>query len=103
MATVQVRDRSTLEPIPDATVTIGNTSLLNPVRPEGTTGETDAEGEVTLKAAAYNRLLVRVSAEGYGAIVVAADHPAVAGDSGWIGPTTDQDGGRARMEIRLLP
>lgn len=103
MITAQVRDRETLAPVEGAEVTIGNTSLINPARPEGATGTTDAEGEVTLEVATYNRLLIRVDHEGYGSIVAVGDHPAVFGGGDWFGPTTDEDGRRARLEVRLLP
>lgn len=103
MATVQVRNRDTLAPVEGAEVMIGNTSLINPARPDTAAGTTDAEGEVTLRAAAYNRLTVRVLHPDYGTILAVGDHPASFGDSGWIGPSMDEDGRRARLEVRLVP
>ena len=103
MATVAVRDRDTLEPIEGATVGLSNTTTLNPARPESAAGVTDAEGSVTLRAAMYNRLVVRVEKDGYASIIATGDHPAAFGDSGWFGPTVAEGGERARMEVRLLP
>lgn len=100
---VMVRDRDSLQPLPDARVEVENTSLLNPFKPKGAEGETDERGEVSLSVAPYNRLLVRVTPRGGVASVVNADHPAQAGDTGWIGAKTDESGGRSRIEVRLAP
>ncbi len=97
-----MRDRDTLRPVLGAQVTVSNTTL-NPAGPEKARGVTDAEGMVALRVAVYNRLLVRVEADGYAPIVATGDHPGVVGDTGWFGPTTDEEGGRAKLEVRLLP
>ena len=101
--TVRVRDRETQAPMVGATVRVDNTSLLNPLRPKGAEGETDERGEVALSVTPYNRLLLRVTPRGGFEHVMTADHPAQAGDSGWFGPSTDERGGRARVEVRLSP
>lgn len=101
--TVAVRDRATREPIEGAHVSVGNTSLLNPVKPESAEGETDDNGQVTLGAAAYNRLLIRIHIAGRADHLVNADHPREMGASDWFSPITDEAGARASVEIRLTP
>lgn len=101
--TVAVRDRDSLRPLEGAIVRIDNTSLLNPLKPRGAEGETDQMGEVVLAVAPYNRLLIRVTPRGGIEHVMNADHPASMGDSGWFGPSTDERGGRGRVEVRLRP
>lgn len=101
--TVAVRDRATRDPIAGAFVSVGNTSLLNPVKPEAAEGETNEQGEVALAPAAYNRLLIRVRVAGRADHLVNADHPRVFGASEWFCPITDEAGARASVEIRLTP
>ncbi len=101
--TIAVRDRASLEPIAGAQVSIGNTSLLNPVKPEKAEGVTDEAGEVALGVAAYNRLLIRIAVAGRADHLVNADHPRDYGASDWFCPVTDEDGNRASVEIRLTP
>ncbi len=100
--TVRVRDRDTLEPVRDAMVSVQNTGI-NPLKPQGDEGETDAEGSVRVMIAAYNRLIIRVRADGRSEHVINADHPAMTGDLGWFGPKVAQGGTRATLEIRLTP
>lgn len=100
--TVQVRDRDSLEPVPEAVVRVDNTGL-NPLKPDGDEGETDAQGSVRLRIAPYNRLYIRIRAPGRSEHVINADHPAMAGDVGWFGPNVAQGGTRATLEVRLTP
>ena len=100
---VHVRDRDTRAPIPNATVRVSNTSLLNPARPDAAVGETDARGEVRLRVALYNRLLVRIDAPGHSEHLLNADHPAEFGATEWFGPNVNEDGQRATIEVRLTP
>lgn len=99
---VHVRDRDSLKPVPDAFVRVENTGL-NPLKPQGDEGETDHDGNVRLRVAPYNRLLIRVRANGHAEHVLNADHPAMAGDLGWFGPNVAQGGTRATLEVRLSP
>ncbi|MGD9692500.1 MAG: hypothetical protein AB7G17_10805 [Phycisphaerales bacterium] len=100
--TVSVRDRDTYEPIPAAHVRVENTGI-NPLKPEGDEGDTDPEGSVRLRVAAYNRLYIIVRAEGRAEHVMNGDHPLVSGDSGWFGPKVAKGGERATIEVRLTP
>jgi len=100
---VYVRDRDTRDPVPGATVEVRNTSLLNPARPDAASGETDIEGHIRLRVARYNRLIMTITAPEHQRHVFNADHPAGIGDSEWFGPSVNEAGTRATIQVRLTP
>ncbi len=57
---VDVRERTSHEPVVGAKVTISNTHTINPKPPEPVTGFTGKDGSVTLDVAIYNSLVIRI-------------------------------------------
>jgi hypothetical protein len=102
--TVAVRGRATHEPVEGATVSVRNTSLINPVKPERAEGVTDEAGEVTLDVAMYNDLIVRLSHPEHADHVWVGRHPYAAGSTTaerWLGPLVGEDGRRATLELMV--
>jgi hypothetical protein len=81
---VDVRERTSHEPVIGAEVTISNTHTINPKPPEPATGVTGEDGSVTLDVAIYNSLVIRIIPPGEPEHVFSAELPSLVDDpSGW--------------------